>query len=220
MTVTLGTHREPVLLTSSGGGLRAWSCADCGSVFASGTAEKTAREHCAQRICECGQVLKEHYTICVDCLRLSEMEQRNAERDEGFKTAKKIPWRDYWRDNEHAQVYCQVDDSYYSDAETLLDDGGYDDYEMPTWAWACTSIKLRMDAKVIIDDALKEHYDGAGGELNSDDDAQLQKLLDAWCAKKFVETFIPDYTRIVTFEDIVQERLTDQYDEDEVSEGK
>lgn len=232
MTFRLGPCREPVYLsaeiTSEHGGTHAWACADCGAVYGGALAEKTAREHCAQRICDCGQVLKEHYTICVDCLMLSEMEQRDAERERDLATAEQIRWQDY---DSEMQICSSTSGDFYPDADTLLDseeDIGLDEPWLTTWAWACTVKKLHVDARDVAQAALNGHDEEAYiGDKAIED---LQELLDAWCAKQDLETFFPDYTRIVTFNDLVQERRAEledalkegdeDMDEDEVSEGK
>ncbi len=251
MKYTIGIHKKPLALSARGGvQVLGWSCGACDAIFTPGddVAEEMALFHCAERICGCGQHLKPPYVECVDCLMLARIEKEEAEREVAFKTAKKITWQDYWRDNPDAQVYCQIDDAYYPNADTLLNDGDYTFFPdpdkpphpsgrsepdtAPTWAWACTSIKLRMCAQDFIDSALDEHFEDAGGALDTSDEVELQKLLDEWCAKQNVQTFFPDYTRIVTFDDLVADRFTNEMaemyansdgaegDEDEVSEGK
>lgn len=228
MTFRLGPCRDPVLLTNDDQPNRAWACGDCGAIYGGGLGEKTAREHCAQRICDCGQVLKRHHTICVDCLMLSEMEQRDAELKKALATAEHVRWQDY---NSEMQICSPTSGDFYPDADTLLDneeDIGLEEPWLTTWAWACTVKKLHVDARDVAQAALKGHDDEAC--INDKATEDLQELLDAWCEKRHLETFFPDYKRIVTFNDLVQERRAEledalkegdeDMDEDEVSEGK
>lgn len=217
MTVKLGSHREPVHLASKAGSKQAWAswaCADCGAVYASGTAEQTARQCCAEMLCECGQPVRKHYTLCDACLRQS----AKAAELERYEKAEKIPWQKYQED-EDAQIFSPVTEEFYPDADTLLDCED-DPLGDPTpWAWACTVKKLHVDARDVTGMVMDGHHEEAyvGDEATE----ELQVLLDGWCAKQNVETFFPDYTRAVTFGDLVQERLDDlDLDEDEVSEGK
>ncbi len=215
MTFKLGPCRDPVLLTGDDGHQRAWACADCGAIYGGGSGEKTAREHCAQRICECGQALREHYTSCDACMERS---GKAAER-ERYEKAEKIPWQRYEEDAGHAQIFSPRTDEFYPDAGTLLDCEDDPPEEPTSWAWACTVTKLHLDAPGIIEDVLSGHSEDA--YINDKAQDELQGLLDAWCEKRHLQTFFPDYTRVVTFGDLVRQRLEDLgLDEDEVSEGK
>ncbi len=214
MSVTLGAHRKPVPLASEDGKLRVWSCADCGAVYGSSTAEKSATECCAEMLHDCGQPVKKHYTSCDACMAKAQA----AKEQKVFDKAEKIPWQDYDGD----MVYSEMGDAYYPDVDTMVDSEDDPPEDPPRWAWACTLLRLKFNASDLVNDQLEadDHHEDSAASIDDSDIAELQKLLDAWCEKQTVETWFPDYSRVVICDDIVDERLADQYDEDEISEGK
>ncbi len=213
MTVTLGDHREPVPLNSEDGSKRVWSCADCGGVYGNKTGEETARRCCAEMLCDCGLRVQKNYTKCDRCIA----EARAAKDQVVFDKAEKIPWREY--DGEH--VYSDRQE-FYPDVDTMVDAEDDPPEEPPRWAWACTPLKLTFDAKDLIYAKLDadDHYDDAMGSISDKDVEELQKSLDTWCDNQNLVSYFPDYSRVVTCDDIVDERMADLCDEDEVSEGK
>ena len=213
MSVTLGTHRDPVPLASKDEKLHVWSCADCGAVYGNKTGEQTARRCCAEMLCDCGLRVQKNYTKCDRCIA-----EAHADKElRIFGEAEKIPWREY--DGE--MVYSDRQE-FYPDVDSMVDSEDDPPDDPPRWAWACTSLKLKFDANDIINAQLEadDHHEESRSYIGDKDVAELQKLLDAWCEKQTVETYFPDYSRVVTCDDIVDERLADQYDEDPVSEGK
>ncbi len=203
-----------VHLTSEDGKMDAWACGYCNSMFAGLLAEGVAREHCGWPVCECGKPVQEHRTACGACIA-----QHEADKElRVYGEAEKIRWQDYDGD----MVYSPEMHEYYPDVDTMLDAEDDPPDDPPRWAWACTSLKLKFDASDIVNAQLEadSHHEDSAAAVDDDDIVELQKLLDAWCEKQTVETYFPDYSRVVTCDDIVDERLADQYDEDPVSEGK
>ena len=221
MPTTIGAHRDPVKLVNPDGETHAWNCGACGSVWMVNDQgfdpEDAARRCCAVMICECGEKTEMHRTACKACISKHEAEKEQAL----FDKAEKIPWHEY--DGE--MVYSERQE-YYPDVETMLDseDDPPDDppswaWACTPWAWACTPLKMSFDAAELIQDKLEteEHHEEA--YVGDDGIKELQAFLDKWCEKHSVESYFPDYTRVVTCEDLVEERRA-ELDEDEVSEGK
>ncbi|KKN79968.1 hypothetical protein LCGC14_0334760 [marine sediment metagenome] len=214
MSVTLGTHREPVPLNSEDGKLHVWACGACAAAYGGKLAEKTALECCAEMLCDCGKPVDgKHCTSCYAC----RVKTQDAKEQALFDKAEKIPWREY--DGE--MVYSDRQE-FYPDVDSMVDAEDDPPDDPPRWAWACTSLKLKFNAMDLVNGQLEadDHHEESRSYIGDNDVAELQKLLDAWCEKQTVETFFPDYSRVVTCDDIVDERLADQHDEDPVSEGK
>ncbi len=217
MPTTIGAHRDPVKLVNPDGETHAWNCGACGSVWMvtdtdSNDPEDYARRCCAVMICECGEKASMHRTACDACISKGEAEKEKAL----FDKAEKIPWKEY--DGE--MVYSERQE-YYPDVDTMVDSEDEPPEEPPRWAWACTPLKMKFDAGDLVRGKLEddEHHEEA--YVGDDGIKELQAFLDKWCEKHPVESFFPDYTRVVICDDIVDERLADQgLDEDEVSEGK
>jgi hypothetical protein len=67
----------------------------------------------------------------------------------------------------------------------------------PPYAWACSLVPFAMNARSLLEDVLQEHHEDASESISSKAQADLQTLLDAWCAKQNVQTWEHDFGTVV-----------------------
>lgn len=145
---------------------------------------------CSDPICHvCGGPSERRHWACGECQRKAE-EERAAKR---LAEARVIDESEY----DGHMLYSEDHDAYYPDVATYLDHE-YDEPE--SHLWACREESLSLGAESIIENALTEHHEDARDELRDGAEADLQAMLDAWCAKQHVRTYFPDYSVAVRVE--------------------
>lgn len=162
----------------------AWACGKCRIVCLD---EIGAREHCVPLLCsECGAEREFQWrTSCEACHAKYASALQRTKLDEA--TEIEGVYDDY--------VYSDLYSEYYSDTCIYLDDMANMDAEPEEFLYACTSFGVALNSEWILEQALEEHHEDA--HENIIDGTGLQKLLNEWCAKQTVETWMVDYKRKV-----------------------
>jgi hypothetical protein len=179
----------------------AYACRTCGAVFSPSAltgdpeadehAARFAREHC-DKTCDCGAPLSGYALVCVSC------RARRAARDRALRyvCATKLRAADYddgavyWEDHAGSK-----DDGLFPNLNALTAYCDEARCQVPVYVWACRPIPLAVAADDALERALSEHPDGA--DVSTAARAELQALLDAWCAQQSLRSWRPDYTRAV-----------------------
>ena len=78
----------------------------------------------------------------------------------------------------------------------------FDDYYnkyIPKTLWVCSEKSIFMDAGSIIEDACEELHEDAYNNIPSEDENELQNLLNAWCKNEEsnTKTYYPSYEKYV-----------------------
>lgn len=177
-----------------------WACGRCGNFWsnrhfggAPEAAKQIAQECCQPRRCACGNPCSSpSHIACTDCFGKASKERE----DKRFEAAKKIPSSSYegemvYQDGHGREGYMLVD---YASDEVL-------DGSMVPWAWACTEMKLHLDAQDIVESELENQnfYDGAYGDIPSGMLVELQQFLDDWCNRTRLTGYMQDESTVVTF---------------------
>lgn len=172
----------------------AHACGQCRVVTRS---QEDAERCCAPRRCAtCGETLEHSY--CEPCWWKA---QKKAEADR-FEQATKVPAAAY----DGPLLAEGVEggdwgDGYFSDEAALRDACERHNRAVPAYAWACSSTRLTLDAKDILDDSLEQQearedaIDGIAGSAIE----ELQAFLTRWTDAHGVESWHPDYGRAVVF---------------------
>lgn len=143
---------------------------------------------CDKRCQDCGEKLepKSHYVVCNAC-----RSKRDAANEASrFEKATKIPEAEY-----DGWVYDEATEEYYASVEEYrerVEDGA------SSFLWATTTIDgFRLDADDIVQSALEngDHHEDAGDSVEGI--GELQTMLDAWCDKQTVRSYMVDYGRAV-----------------------
>lgn len=164
-------------------------CTECGTVYRLGDGpqgDAAAEQCCRPYQCrECGEETPRYRLVCDRC----EGKRLDAQEVERFAAAERVPFS-----AATTLLYDPAGGRYVSPDEAEDDPpaGGY--------AYLCTSYRLWLNAQEIVDDALEsqEHHDGA--EVGRALILELQAYLDAWLERTDVETWTPDYSRVVLFD--------------------
>lgn len=91
-------------------------------------------------------------------------------------------------------------EGYFSEPYELVEYCQDEGIDIPKYAWSTTKIGLSMDADCIIDMACEDLHEDARDNIVGED--ELQKFLDAWCAKQSgVDTYVADYEYAVYIEE-------------------
>lgn len=178
-------NKAPIPLCRQGSDeVIAYACGKCGvvtsSVLTHGDEEalRLAKDHCGPWWCpKCGEE-KTRFN-CWSCINAArqERDKQLLEEAEDVTTSYSGPVSD---DNDH----------FWSSPDEAACD-----INLPAWLYACTVSRLSLDASYILESALEEHHEDAWEQLLGED--ELQKLLDAWCEKQTMETWLTDYSRKV-----------------------
>lgn len=146
---------------------------------------------CCDRKCEdCEAQLekKSHYVVC-DACRVKRDAAKEAKR---FDDATKIPEAEY-----DGWVYDENAEEYYASVEEWRERFD-DDSSDVAYLWACATIDgFGLDAADIVQSALEngEHHEDAFDSVDGIE--ELQTMLNGWCAKQDVKSYMVDYTRAV-----------------------
>jgi hypothetical protein len=181
-------------MTPDGKQRSVWACSECGFTAHS---EQQAEKCCKPTICECGNACQKYYTACDECRRVTERKKDQAI----FDKAKKVKWTEY----EGQMLYCDRNDEFYSDIDSLLDSFDSDD-DPPEWAYGTIEKTFSMDAQTIIEDELErqEWFEDAIDHFTFVKELQIA-LNDA--AAQIPSAYEADYSTVVTFEDEAAEWL-------------
>jgi|WetSurMetagenome_2_1015567.scaffolds.fasta_scaffold36353_6 hypothetical protein len=181
-------------VTPDGKQCSVWACSVCKIAAHS---EHEAEECCKPKLCACGNAVKMNYTVCTQCYHAAEV-RRDQDR---FDKAKKVKWTEY----EGQMLYCDHNDKFYPDVESLLDEF-YGDDDPPEWAYGTIDKIFSMDAQTIVEDELErqEWFEDAIDHLTFV--KELQTALDA-AAAQIPSAYETDYSTVVTFEDEASERI-------------
>jgi len=143
-----------------------------------------AAKHCCHRLCnDCGKDMFEpgknkgaYYTCCPECRT-----KRSTEQDKiRYGKAKKIPASEY-------DGRLCMNDEFFTDWDGIVDhlqqEYDLDDLlagNIPV-VYACQDIPFKISAESVIESALEDHYEDAGGQISPKSTARLQRMLDKWC---------------------------------------
>jgi hypothetical protein len=173
----------------------AYAGAKCGAVVGSArthgdAAREIAENHCGPWTCRvCGNEHDwSHQRICRSCWNKQDAERRVRADAERRAKATEIPAAQYdgWVTN---------GDKFWPDVNAMLDD--VEEGKEPAWVWGCKCVPFHIDAGWIIEGALEEHHKDAGDAISNTDVERLQKMIDQWCNGMGIESWEPDYTRVV-----------------------
>lgn len=147
---------------------------------------------CCDKKCEdCGAQLEKQYywTVCPTCKDARD----DAKEAKRFDDAVKIHEAEYtgW-------AYDENSTEYYPSVDEWRDGHAGDLEDEPAHLWATSDTDgFTLDACDIVQSALEnaDHHEDAYDSV--DDIEGLQKMLDEWCAKQDIKSYMVDYTRAV-----------------------
>lgn len=199
---------EPiVLLNQATGKIAAFACGKCHVVASSpkgfiGTTDEciaaaraAAMDHCGPWFCACGAERRQHWETCEKCLYQRQAEEADAKELARFEAAEKVSAKDWTGE----YVWSERFEDLFGDIGELL--GRYEDEgeEPPGYVWECEEEKFVLDAEHILESELEsqEAPDGAADHLITDDQEELQDLLDGWLSAHPVKWWRPAHKRAV-----------------------
>lgn len=165
-----------------------YACGKCGTAHRD---EPAADQCCRPRLCACGaETGSIGYTACEACRDSNHA----GARKKAFEQATKIQAADY-----KGWLFCECCERFFDSVDDLID-YHCDRNKFPTWAWACTSRRISLDAREIIFSEIdrQECFDDASDYIPSDI-TELQSALDA-VEMEIPPIWEPDYSHVVTFE--------------------
>lgn len=179
----------------------AYACPKCGMLITSSMfggadsgddqARRTATEHCQDKLCTCGGVLKTGYSICSACWQ----KKQDAKELKRFEVAEKLTEYDgpvYWEDREGS-----LGDGYFISLDEVLDYCEDNDFPKPAYVWACNPVELSINVENILEGAFQGHHEGARDMLEEGAEEELQSLIGTWCKKQNIKSWEVDYKRAV-----------------------
>ena len=192
MKIVQPTIKPIALVKKDGDGeVEAWACGKCGLVLP----KELAELHCVDTLCErCGkQTEHRHYMLCNNCRAKSERDKIIAHAE----TAESVRAADY-----DGPVYTEdhsgsLGDGYSRSIDDLIDYFFDEEISDPGPVFACSVVGLSIDAADVVEGALSDHHDDAQDDITNGAVAGLQKLLNGWCEENPVESWYPDYTRVI-----------------------
>lgn len=144
----------------------------------------------------CGTVLPRGHLIC--CCETVQSEKRVADlakQLERWQKAQKISFTDAI--TRFKMVYVEPADEYFITEELLDRLSEYWELGEPLIEriYGTTTASITIDAASIIEGACEELAEAAADNIDSDDERELQDLLDSWAEKhkKDTTTYFPDY---------------------------
>lgn len=184
------------LFVRSGKSAGVWACGTCRVIYGNLDA---AAMCCAPRTCDCGVTFSKEdwpYTCCRPCKAKHDEERAQAQWDQAEKITEA---------QARGQVYDDDHGEFHADIDAFLDwledaQHEHEDPDMRPRVYACTLSGLHYSAEHAIDSMLEDHHEDARDELGEDACAQLQAMLDVWCAAQGVRSWDPDYSRAIVYE--------------------
>lgn len=154
------------------------------------------------RLCQhCGKQIQKGYINKCDCeqYKAKEEEENRTKYQEKISNAEEIDFKDVASD---MWFYDEYMDKYFSDIDSFVDAYYKSNEEMtnnlPEVLWLCDAIDISMDAGDIIESACEELHEDARDNISSDDEKELQNILDEWCEKQTgTRTVYPNYQKYV-----------------------
>lgn len=177
-----------------------FACPSCGSIYPTKGDEPLARQRaqgCCVRGClDCGKSTSPGWSRCARCFHALQAPSDQS----AIRSARRVLAEEYddpvcWPG--HVGSFGA---GYFEDLSELLDYCEDHDLPVPGWVWACVAVPLRIDAQEVIDRALEEHHEGASEWLLSNGVRELQSVLDSWCRRQLVQTWLPDRSCIVVLD--------------------
>jgi hypothetical protein len=147
-------------------------------------ARKAADGHCYREcdICKSPLKLGQSCDTCADA-------RRERWLAEAWEKAKKISYREY----EHGYLSApDARDELFVCLNDLLEYCHDEDIDVPERIFGCERIVLRLDAQIILENALEEHHEDAMDDISPSMESDLQAFLDDWSKKANVVTFVED----------------------------
>lgn len=173
-----------------------WACGKC-LRFAPMDPSKEAAEKCCQpTLCACGAEVGGFGSKCDACWK----KERDAKDQAVFDKAKKTPHLAY----AGSMLFCECCEKFFHEVDELLDEHWHHEKALPTWAWACTETRLKIDASEVLADELerREWFEDAADYIPGDLSA-LQRELDS-AAAAIPPCYWADHSEVVTFEDVTE----------------
>jgi len=130
--------------------------------------------------------------VCID----SECRNRRdiAEEQKHLEVAVRVKYEDVPCESKimmYSNIY-PYNEGYFSDIEELVDYCLDNEISIPSYVWSTQETKLSMDARSIIENACDELHENAMDNIEGEE--ELQKFLDAWCAKQSgTDSYTVDY---------------------------
>ena len=195
-----------------------WCCSKCGSLNSS---EAAAEACCGPKPCErCGVgELYNPYTVCKNCLDLIDQERERVR----FEKAEKVP-EAQWDGPVFSEDCCSEDEGYARSTDEMMqsvvDSFGelsFEDTEeaqkargdqesefdwacrfIPEYVWACDVLLPHIDAENVIERLCEDAHEGAYDSIVGY--ADLQKVLDEWCARQTFASWDCNYKKAVVID--------------------
>jgi hypothetical protein len=180
-----------------------WQCSRCGKNHA---LKETAEKCCEARTCDiCGKPLQWAVNICQECIEKGR-----------FDKAEKVDLKDW-----DGPVFTEAVDNY--DGMGYFEDVGefvefckesYSDAEiedLPAYVWACETVKHKLCIDNALESMLDEAHEDAYEQLN--DVKQLEDYVAQWNAKQTVESWYPDYKKVVLLPEQAEVKSGGTFDE-------
>ena len=170
--------------------LTVYQCDLCKNNFM--TQRMAETHHCSHnRHCEdCGELLTPtwHYTVCNNCYQQREV-MREAKR---FEKARKLTVAEYEREFP-GYMYCDGDDQYDSEADSLADYIMDTTGEYPKYVWGTEAHAVELDAGQIVD-MLNDHAN-APEDYRADDEAcaEIEKFVERFNERHGTYSFYVNY---------------------------
>lgn len=130
------------LFTKDGSQTGIHYCVKCKKVY---TSHEEAEKCCQPILCSCGNIVKQHYTICENCYNKKELLKEQNRFDKARK--------------EDASTYSGwvcYNDKYYANVDDLIEDLECDGLDIPAYVWGCKATQYCMiDANKAIDNGIQ-----------------------------------------------------------------
>ena len=175
-----------------------FACGKCGKLhspaifavkadLANEAALELATECCKVRVCShCGdEPLHPAWTACKHCSTRLRLER-----------ATEVP--DYDGPISADGIRGEWDEGYSSEISAMLEACERDGDDVPSFAWVCNSIPMRIDPDVALESACDNQHDDADREIVDADG--LVAFLNEWNAKQTCVSYFPDYSRYVVID--------------------
>ena len=193
-------HAVYKLLSERTGEPVAWACEQCKVVICNN--EPDARSHELVEACTgCGQSTaaemrgRTYRVVCRACQSARWAEESAAREEAMLAKVEKIPMAEWT-----GECLSDGDERFWWSLDDALEHFDSTETPRPAYLHECDPETMTLSAERILEDALDEFHEDAGGDISAKDVARLQRFLDLWCKKVNVVTWRRSYRRIVMLE--------------------
>ena len=169
-----------------------WECSHCHCLY--------ALEALAEKCCLCPRCKKVSLGYCQDCAEIDQA-RLAIERKQKASVLPLASYANKW-------VYDESSDRFFRNCEDLAHYycESHSELQKPSFVWTCYDITLGFDAAELVHSALDEHADSEKESVDAEAIAELQGLLDDWCAKQDVQSWLPDYDAYIDLTEFWKEQ--------------